>query len=222
MTEERRSPLLALAVVLAAGLLVWLGSWLASNGDEAASSIPAGTRQATPSPPVAQSPNPQDAAPDASRFTPPARARITPAEARRTPRDPAHQPAAEPSAPASTAAPIAHEPGDEVLHTPDGDGIRTAIRDAIPDIKSCYEAWLKANPDLAGKVVVDFVIDVDPEDPGAGLVKDLSVPESTVDHLMLEGCIGSVFEGLSFEAPEEPVEVSGYPLVFSSVGDANE
>ncbi len=134
-------------------------------------------------------------------------------------RPPPFDPGARAALPPSDAPRVAEAFEDEepVLHAADGEGIQAAVRENIGEIKDCYEAWLKANPGLQGRIVVDFDLVTDPEDADSGLVTNVGLPESTVDHLMLEGCVGSVLEGLNFEAPDEGlVEVRGYPFVFST------
>jgi hypothetical protein len=195
-----------------------------------------GMESEEPSPPVAvgeRAPGPETSAGEVPRLptSTPSRSGPVAREADpRTPEPPASAAAGHPAGgrspgaiePSEPELPPDEEPPDDVLYTPDGDGIPQAVRDHIGEMKDCYEAWLAANPGLEGKIVVDFIIEQDPDDTDAGRVRDLSVDESTVDHLMLEGCVGSVFEGLAFEAPSEEVHVTGYPLIFSTTGPEDE
>jgi hypothetical protein len=103
---------------------------------------------------------------------------------------------------------------------PDHDGIREAMKAAIPEIRDCYEQWLQTNPELKGKMTMSFSIA--PTDAGAGRVEDLSVASSEIAHLGFEGCVKNVMSGMDFATPYDdgtgepaPMKVK-YPLVFAS------
>lgn len=99
---------------------------------------------------------------------------------------------------------------------PDKEGIRAAMRDAIPKLKECYEPWAAMNPELSGKLSASFVLG-----PDGGTPDDVHVVEGGLGSEALEGCVLSVVESeLHFErtADGEPVRVT-YPLRFSSEPD---
>jgi hypothetical protein len=103
---------------------------------------------------------------------------------------------------------------------PDKEGIREAMRSAIPEIRECYESWLATDPKLGGKMTLSFSIA--PTDAGGGSVQDLSVSSKDIAHLPFEGCVKNVMAGLQFDSPYDdstgnpaPMKVN-YPLVFAS------
>lgn len=97
----------------------------------------------------------------------------------------------------------------------DRDGIRAAMRSAIPEVKDCYESWLPMNPGLGGKLVVTFTIDTD--DAVEGRVTQIAVADAGIGHVPLEGCILSSLSDLRFDPPlNGPINVN-YPLVLSTL-----
>lgn len=94
-------------------------------------------------------------------------------------------------------------------------GIRGAVRAATPEMKECYEGWLRQNPKIEGRLQIGFTIAEDEDEPGSGKVVEVRLEETDVGHVLMESCILSVFSGLRFEAPEEPVKVT-YPVMFSN------
>jgi hypothetical protein len=94
------------------------------------------------------------------------------------------------------------------------DGIRAAVQAGIPEIKDCYEQWLRLQPTLGGKLKVTFTIDT--EDGVEGKVSKVSLGDAGIGHAMMEGCILQVFEDLRFEPPlGGKVDVS-YPIVLAN------
>jgi len=105
--------------------------------------------------------------------------------------------------------------GEEpVLWPVDKDGINGVIRESLGDIRECYDQWLQANPDLSGKIVVQFTIGGDEE---MARVTDIGIAESEVGHLLMEGCLMNVMEEFTFEPVADGGEVEvNYPFVFRS------
>ena len=92
----------------------------------------------------------------------------------------------------------------------DKEGIRAAVKAALPDVRDCYEEWLKVQPELGGRLKASFTIDTD--DGVEGKVESVSLGDSGIGHFAMEGCILSAFQGLRFEAPMNgPINVT-YPL----------
>lgn len=125
---------------------------------------------------------------------------------------PAPMPAVSPPTP--PPAPEAHAAIDAgPTWTVDKDGIRSAIREKVPELRDCYEPWLLANPELQGRIKVSFTIDEDP-DTGLGHVSEIGVLDGGMAHLAMQGCVMNVFKDLHFEPPQNgPVKVN-YPLSF--------
>jgi protein-disulfide isomerase len=104
-----------------------------------------------------------------------------------------------------------------VLFPPTPDGIRSAVRGSMGDIKACYQEWLKAQPGLSGKLVANFTIAPQKSSccqAGEARVEKVSLGDSGLGHFAMEGCVLSVVKDLKFQAPTDgPVKVS-YPFTF--------
>lgn len=102
-----------------------------------------------------------------------------------------------------------------VLHPVTKDGIKEAVKQELPAIRECYEAWLKQNPALAGKLKVQFTI---LEIPGRDRAKisRVDIADGGMGHLMMEGCVRNVFKSMRFETPRGGETRVTYPLNFES------
>lgn len=123
-----------------------------------------------------------------------------------------------PSGGSVVAAPPALSPNarsDGGVYPLDRDGIRAAVRSGLPEMKDCYEEWLKVQPSLGGRVLVRFTIDTDDAVEGR-VTKAQLVEDGGMGHLAMEGCVLSVMSGLRFEAPLNGTIDVTYPLVFAS------
>lgn len=94
------------------------------------------------------------------------------------------------------------------------EGIRAAVDESAPAIRECYSSWLRNQPDLSGKVTVQFLLAVDSQEPEFATVSDVELHDSELGHVFMEGCVASLFEELQFEAPEGGELTVQYPLVF--------
>ncbi|MFO0745389.1 MAG: AgmX/PglI C-terminal domain-containing protein [Myxococcota bacterium] len=107
------------------------------------------------------------------------------------------------------------------VYAPDATGIRAAMTEAKPLIAECYAAWLRAHPDLGGKVVVTFTIADPPtgsadDDADQARITRVAIADSTVDHALLEGCVMNVAAGLRFDRPDGGTLSVSYPFVFAA------
>ncbi|MFT7578450.1 MAG: hypothetical protein ACI9MR_000108 [Myxococcota bacterium] len=119
---------------------------------------------------------------------------------------------------AVTADPIEGGLADErLIYATESEGIRAAMDSAKPAIRECYAGWLKANPDLAGRLVVTFTLALR-EDPAPNedwaVVTNVAIPDSSLDHGFLEGCVKNAVSELRFEVPEGALQIS-YPFAFA-------
>ncbi len=89
--------------------------------------------------------------------------------------------------------------------------IQRIVRANLGRIRVCYEAGLKKNPSLAGRVTVRFVIGADGSVSTASAKSDLSEP-------LVESCVTRAFQTLTFPKPEGGIVSVSYPLVFSPDG----
>lgn len=85
----------------------------------------------------------------------------------------------------------------------DRSGISQAVKSIVPDIKDCYQEWLKVNPGLGGVMKVKITIAVDPEDSTKGTVVEAKIVQSKVQNQFVEGCVVNALSELEFEPPTE-------------------
>ena len=89
--------------------------------------------------------------------------------------------------------------------------VRRIVRGNFPRLRACYEAGLRKDPGLAGKVAVKFVIDT----TGA-VVTVTEVPGATLTDAVARACVVAVFKTLSFPEPEGGNVNVTYPIEFRS------
>jgi TonB family protein len=87
--------------------------------------------------------------------------------------------------------------------------VRQVVTNHRTRIRNCYEGRLAANPNLAGKVTVEFTI------AATGRVTEAKVTQSTMADPVLDACITNVFKRMVFPAPHGGgiVKVT-YPFTF--------
>ncbi|MBI4956955.1 MAG: AgmX/PglI C-terminal domain-containing protein, partial [Myxococcales bacterium] len=89
--------------------------------------------------------------------------------------------------------------------------IQRIVRQNFGRFRMCYEAALRNNPNLQGRVSVNFVIGRD------GRVSNVSaggdIPDPSVP-----SCVSRQFYGLSFPQPEGGIVTVAYPIVFTPGG----
>jgi len=95
----------------------------------------------------------------------------------------------------------------------DRDSIQGSIQERIPEFHRCYEAWLKVQPDLAGKMKVTFSIGHASEKDTNFTVTALDILDSELDHAVFEGCVLGALQDLVYEAGDGQININ-YPLVF--------
>jgi hypothetical protein len=84
--------------------------------------------------------------------------------------------------------------------------IQRVIRQNFGRFRNCYEAGLRNNPNLAGRVAVKFVIGRD------GSVSQASNGGSDLPDSGVVSCIVGAFRGLSFPQPENGIVTVGYSI----------
>lgn len=93
----------------------------------------------------------------------------------------------------------------------DKEAIRRVIREHIKEIRNCYERELQRQPDLYGKLVLEWDIEE------GGRVASCRVKSNALGNESVAGCISSRLKTWKF--PDPPAGVVGrvsYPFVFSS------
>jgi hypothetical protein len=87
--------------------------------------------------------------------------------------------------------------------------VQRVIRQNFGRYRACYEAGLRNNPSLSGRVAVRFVIGRD------GAVANVGNGGSDLPDSAVVSCVVRSFSGLSFPAPESGIVTVVYPLMFS-------
>jgi hypothetical protein len=90
--------------------------------------------------------------------------------------------------------------------------IQRIVRQNYGRFRVCYEAGLRNNPDLTGRVSVRFVIGRD------GAVSQVGNAGSDMPNPDVVRCVTSSFYGLSFPQPEGGIVTVVYPIMFSPGG----
>ena len=88
--------------------------------------------------------------------------------------------------------------------------IQRIVRQSFGRMRMCYEAGLKRNPSLEGRVAVKFVID------RSGAVAMASTTDRSMNDGEVASCIERAFQSMSFPEPEGGIVTVVYPLVLST------
>ncbi len=131
---------------------------------------------------------------------------------------------AEASAPPDEVRSLVETGGSSINGSPDAPGrldpayIREAVRELQPLIAECYELALEEDDTLAGRLVLEFDIEGEPE--VGGVVEDSAIgDESTLTHPTLDECVRETIYTLELPAPEGGGMVHvRYPFTFSREG----
>jgi len=110
----------------------------------------------------------------------------------------------------STARPSIRASASEVLGGLGREVIRRVIRRQLAAIRDCYARRLATHPDLAGRVVVEFVVNEE------GAVERAAVVQSGLGDDTAEQCIVGVVSHLTFPTADGGGSVTvRYPFVFT-------
>jgi outer membrane biosynthesis protein TonB len=90
-----------------------------------------------------------------------------------------------------------------------GEVIQRIIRQNSGRFRNCYEAGLRTNPSLEGRVAVRFVID------RSGQVSIAQDGDSDLPDASVRSCIVRSFYDLSFPSPQGGTVSVTYPIVLS-------
>ena len=90
------------------------------------------------------------------------------------------------------------------------DAIRRVMKQHIGEVKRCYEAELEKDKNLAGKVMVRFVIGTD------GKVPESGIESTTLKSPAAEKCIADAVRAWEFPKPSGGTVAVSYPFVFAS------
>lgn len=113
----------------------------------------------------------------------------------------------------SGAMPVGLEQEASVDTGLDRDAIAAVINRNLGQVRFCYEQGLQSDPNLSGRVAVDFVIG------GNGAVRTASVGNSSLNSKMIEDCILLRLRSWKFPLPQGGVDVKvSYPFVLRRTG----
>jgi len=89
--------------------------------------------------------------------------------------------------------------------------IQATIRSHFSEFRGCYEPRLRFNPNLEGKVKIQFVI------LPSGEVTRVHIPETTIPDCFVPSCLADAFQRMTFPSvsPAEGVTTVTYPVMFS-------
>ncbi len=89
--------------------------------------------------------------------------------------------------------------------------IARVIKSKLGQIRYCYERQLSSNPDLYGKILVNFIINA------SGKVEKNRIKKSTMGNSMVEGCVLRKMAGWKFPKPVGGTQVKvTYPFLLKS------
>ena len=87
--------------------------------------------------------------------------------------------------------------------------VQRKVKGRAAAIRACYEMVLQMKPDLAGKVTVQWMIDL------TGRVKGARVVGNTSGNKALEKCISNIIGKIHFQPPKGGMCIIRWPFVFS-------
>lgn len=222
MTPAARASAVALGLAALAVVAWWLWPATESGEDDGAATTTSAVGRGSASSRAGSDPSTsttratdEDDPPRTTTGEPsPAAPAVIPPPSSEAPGDEA--PAAPPSdlgVPAGPALPIVPpEPG--ALPPPRGslsaEEVRGVIREALPELRFCFEWQLSRHPELAGRLTMDFTIAED------GSVREAHVAEDLLADETVARCFTHVTSNLHFPVPDPPGEVNvRYPFVLS-------
>ncbi|MCS6915685.1 MAG: TonB family protein [Myxococcota bacterium] len=101
----------------------------------------------------------------------------------------------------------------EVRGSLDKELIRRIIRRHINEVKFCYEKELTRNPNLQGRVMIQFTI------ANTGAVISSIVQSSTMGSPPVEQCIAAAVRRWEFPKPQGGIVIVTYPFVLKAAGE---
>lgn len=111
------------------------------------------------------------------------------------------------------AAPIGLSQEASVESGLDRDAIAAVINKNLGQVRFCYEQGLQGDPNVNGRLAVDFTIG------GNGVVKTASVASSSLNSKVIEDCIILRLKSWKFPLPQGGVDVKvSYPFVLRRAG----
>ena len=89
--------------------------------------------------------------------------------------------------------------------------IDSYIKKNVGEVKQCYEKGLSKTPELAGRVVINFIISA------SGDVSSAKVQKTTMGNAEVEKCVAGVIKKIKFPKPKsDGIVIVNYPFVFNN------
>jgi RNA polymerase sigma factor (sigma-70 family) len=94
--------------------------------------------------------------------------------------------------------------------------IRSAVKEILPLLTECYESGLERNPQLAGKILVEFTIEGEPGVGGVVGESSIDPKQSDLDDPAVRECIQETMYALQIDPPTNGGSVLvRYPFTFA-------
>ena len=90
--------------------------------------------------------------------------------------------------------------------------VQRKVKGRAAAIRACYEMQLQMKPDLAGKVTVQWIIDL------TGRVKGIKAVQNTTGNKKLDKCISRILGKIHFQPPKGGMCIIRWPFVFAPGG----
>lgn len=90
--------------------------------------------------------------------------------------------------------------------------IHRVVRQSFDRFQKCYDAGLRSNPTLQGRVTVRFVIAKD------GTTKSPTVAATDLADKSVATCVANAFSSIAFPVPDRGEVIVSYPVVLSPDG----
>jgi outer membrane biosynthesis protein TonB len=90
--------------------------------------------------------------------------------------------------------------------------IAKVINDHMKEVQACYERALVRDPNITGKLLLEWTIDL------GGSVTQAKIKESSMKNTEVGGCIVEHLRGWHFPSPKGGIVIVSYPFLFNSVG----
>lgn len=104
---------------------------------------------------------------------------------------------------------------DGAADDPDQEYVRGAVMGLLPLIKDCYQQAHARRPDLAGKLVVHFTIEGEPDVGGVVTDSTIDVASSDIKDPELGNCVAQTMFALEIDPPVEGMKVDvTFPFTF--------
>ncbi len=94
----------------------------------------------------------------------------------------------------------------------DREAVAKVINQHLNEVQACYERALLTTPGLAGKIALEWTIDMD------GRVSDYKLKTSSFKTPDVPNCILAKLRGWIFPQPKGGKVIVTYPFMFNSVG----